>query len=423
MIAFKQSLNQILDKQGFAGTNEVLRSIESSPYQYNKATLADLRNRATEPLTALAPMGYLVALRAFIDTLQEEIEKPVPIIVIPKNNPITAQDAAPLFIEKLKALVKEDELEESVKLLQTYISPISKEWESTIIIFSSRLTRTNKDIAKGIVSRTDANLERNQVRAGFLSVLEEIAEKLSASQENTSNPLPFVDVKFSNTDGLEKIIGEKSNLESIAWLLKGLNASKSVCRVVLSNGEKGTGFVVKGGYLFTNHHVIYNKNIASKTKIEFNYEVDAQGNPQKIASYFLDENEMQLNQDYDYCYIKIKDIPENPLEQWGYLEIDTFSEPQIGEPAIIIQHPAGGMKQISFRDNDILAIWEHRLFYETDTLPGSSGSPVFNKEWKVVALHHAGKTENGGIQINAEGKKMPANEGILMKNIMSHLHL
>lgn len=28
--------------------------------------------------------------------------------------------------------------------------------------------------------------------------------------------------------------------------------------------------------------------------------------------------------------------------------------------------------------------------YLTDTLPHSSGSPVFNSEWEVVALHHAG---------------------------------
>ncbi|MER5327117.1 trypsin-like serine peptidase [Streptosporangium roseum] len=28
--------------------------------------------------------------------------------------------------------------------------------------------------------------------------------------------------------------------------------------------------------------------------------------------------------------------------------------------------------------------------YQTDTEPGSSGSPVFNDQWEIVALHHAG---------------------------------
>jgi V8-like Glu-specific endopeptidase len=31
-----------------------------------------------------------------------------------------------------------------------------------------------------------------------------------------------------------------------------------------------------------------------------------------------------------------------------------------------------------------------RVHYLTDTLKGSSGSPVFNSNWEVVALHHRG---------------------------------
>jgi endonuclease G len=62
------------------------------------------------------------------------------------------------------------------------------------------------------------------------------------------------------------------------------------------------------------------------------------------------------------------------------------------------------------------------LFYETDTEVGSSGSPVFNKEWKVVALHHYGKTaEEGGVQINEAGDMKAANRGILIKEILNDL--
>ena len=80
------------------------------------------------------------------------------------------------------------------------------------------------------------------------------------------------------------------------------------------------------------------------------------------------------------------------------------------------------MKQIALTYNYVLGLWAHRLFYQTDTKPGSSGSPVFNKDWKVVALHHKGQTmENGGLQINENGDRMGANEGILMKYILEDI--
>jgi len=61
---------------------------------------------------------------------------------------------------------------------------------------------------------------------------------------------------------------------------------------------------------------------------------------------------------------------------------------------------------VALRDNKVLAIGtqpgqsgDDFLWYETDTLGGNSGSPVFNDQWQVVALHHAGvpalKTEGG----------------------------
>jgi endonuclease/exonuclease/phosphatase family metal-dependent hydrolase len=52
------------------------------------------------------------------------------------------------------------------------------------------------------------------------------------------------------------------------------------------------------------------------------------------------------------------------------------------------------------------------LRYRTDTEPGSSGSPVFNNDWQLVALHHAGYREDGGTAVN---------EGIRISAIVAHL--
>lgn len=54
----------------------------------------------------------------------------------------------------------------------------------------------------------------------------------------------------------------------------------------------------------------------------------------------------------------------------------------------IIHHPQGDYKQISIRENLFVGIDETKIYYETDTAQGSSGSPVFNDQWQVVGLHH-----------------------------------
>ena len=61
-----------------------------------------------------------------------------------------------------------------------------------------------------------------------------------------------------------------------------------------------------------------------------------------------------------------------------------------GDRLSVIQHPAGGPKQLSFLSNIVAYADERRVQYLTETLPGSSGAPVFDSSWNVVALHHSG---------------------------------
>ena len=53
-----------------------------------------------------------------------------------------------------------------------------------------------------------------------------------------------------------------------------------------------------------------------------------------------------------------------------------------GDPVNIIQHPEGGPKRYATVNNRLLDLRDDGfLLYETDTLEGSSGSPVFNQHW------------------------------------------
>ncbi len=83
----------------------------------------------------------------------------------------------------------------------------------------------------------------------------------------------------------------------------------------------------------------------------------------------------------------------------------------------IIQHPMGRPKEISMQNNFVQYVGGNVVQYVTSTLPGSSGSPVFNDNWEVVALHHSG----GNIPEPTTGKKYYRKEGIYIGSILADL--
>jgi V8-like Glu-specific endopeptidase len=77
----------------------------------------------------------------------------------------------------------------------------------------------------------------------------------------------------------------------------------------------------------------------------------------------------------------------------------------------VIGHPRGlAQPQFSLQDNVLLDYDDRVLHYRSPTEGGSSGSPVFNNEWQLIGLHHAGGFNLP--QLNEAGGTHAANEGI-----------
>lgn len=195
----------------------------------------------------------------------------------------------------------------------------------------------------------------------------------------------------------ERAIGRNDSLYSNFVELIALTKRKVGRIVVNVDGKRAgfaTGFMVSPRVLLTNWHVFRSVAMAEDSEVHFFYEFNTQGHPASPVVFKFDTNVFFNNQLLDYCFVAVKpsDITGKvSLASIGYLFLDK-SLGKIGEPRVerlnIIHHPQGDLKQISIRENLFVDINDTKIFYETDTAPGSSGSPVFNDQWQVVGLHH-----------------------------------
>jgi V8-like Glu-specific endopeptidase len=195
-----------------------------------------------------------------------------------------------------------------------------------------------------------------------------------------------------SSDQLEKVMGSVSTLRPIAFLERGLLVANSVARVVFDDGSSGSGFLTTNNLLVTNHHVISSPDDAKRARVEFNVQKTLTGLDAKVASYDLVPEDgfatspIEERGGDDWAIVRVKG---NPNETWGALSLQRAT-PKVEDEVLIIQHPGGGHKQIALSHNVVSFADEKRVQYLTDTLAGSSGSPVFNIDWQVVAIHHRG---------------------------------
>jgi hypothetical protein len=190
-------------------------------------------------------------------------------------------------------------------------------------------------------------------------------------------------------DALEKIIGRESTLLPIRFLELGLRRSRAVCRVVRADGASGTGFLVEDDLLLTNHHVLPADNTAAGAIAQFNYEETMQGLALASKEYRVEPHRgFATSVEHDWTAVRIQ---PGASSEWGVLSL-TRTPLRRGDRVNIVQHPGGGPKRVGMYHNLVVFADDPptRVQYLTDTMPGSSGSPVFDQQWNVVALHHSG---------------------------------
>ncbi len=215
-------------------------------------------------------------------------------------------------------------------------------------------------------------------------------------------------------DTQEKLIGE-NNLRPIAFLEAGVQRSRAVARITLPGRGVATGFMIGPNRLLTNNHVFGSADEAQGATIQFNFQTDLAGISLDTDDYEADPDTFfHTNEDLDYAVVHVSGSPGT---KWGFIELKPDRTVQAKQDVAIIQHPGGQPKQIAIADNEIEYVDDSVAQYLTDTLPGSSGSPVFDNDWECIALHHSG----GWLPQPSDDSTHFRNEGILISAVLADM--
>ena len=245
----------------------------------------------------------------------------------------------------------------------------------------------------------------------------------------------------------EMRIGDTFDWVDIAPSEESRQAGQPVARIVdlidskRIGGGFATGFLIQPGLLVTNWHVFATPAHTRSSGAHFGFEKDDRGFIGAGVVFEIDPRIFFLSdKDHDLAIVGLSKraaIGAGDLSDFGSVTlIPTLGKILVGQSVNIVQHPDGLHKHWALQNNRLSVEPKDDdlfLMYTADTLEGSSGSPAFNKDWELVAVHHGGvpRTINDNIMtLRGEvwRKGMPetdiewvANEGARLSKIFKLL--
>lgn len=190
-----------------------------------------------------------------------------------------------------------------------------------------------------------------------------------------------------------QIVAGKPTLLDVRFLELGVDRARAVCRIEARFDNAlsvGTGFRIGADRVLTNHHVVYDEDNgdqpASSLQAFFRYELGTDGKA-LTPSVVSDVVSMVGDRDEDWAVVTFRDAL--PADASILPIAGPTHAVKVDDRVVIVQHPNGMHKKVAFAHNLVRYVDDTVIQYWTDTEEGSSGSPVFNERWEVVALHHA----------------------------------
>jgi len=266
----------------------------------------------------------------------------------------------------------------------------------------------------------------------------------AAPAEPPAPPLaPAFQPALADEAGLEQVINSDDNFLDIDLLAGAVYSAQAVCRIEAPEKTAvGTGFLVGPDLLLTNKHVLRTVAHLEVAVARFDYWEDASGVARAGRLFHFQQGTYHCSdpEELDYALVRLEGKPLEALagdasvdelpvlelirrgRHRGYLSLSSRTILE-NERVNIIQHAGGDPLKAVLTQNRVAAdMSDTRVQYVADTKDGSSGSPVFDLHWNVVALHHSGTPyppQAAGDAVKRYWKgKFRVNEGIPMKAIV-----
>jgi hypothetical protein len=267
-------------------------------------------------------------------------------------------------------------------------------------------------------------------REGWLVELLDAARRANPGNEGLAAIASRIGVTPLDVGLERKVRAALPYLDIVSFRTKLTAIESQVCRVESPDGY-GTGFLLGPDVLITNHHVlasvIEGRHTPEQVTLRFDYKVLTDGttlNPGTTFGLATDEwlldwspsGEPQgsgysapstaAEPNLDYALVRVAGAPgEQPLNpavaaagsgpaptrEWIRLP-DPAPTLAVDDPIFIIEHPEAAPLKLAVETKSFLGVFENgtRLRHRTNTDPGSSGSPCFDANWNLVALHRGG---------------------------------